>query len=54
MDGFYPTFPKRYKSKLNAKKNCYEIIDTKTNTVHRTNISTRKDAENQLVSLNFR
>ena len=51
---FYPNFPKRYKSQLNPQKNCYEIIDTKDNSVHRTGISTRKDAENQLVSLNFR
>jgi len=54
MSGFYPSFPKRYNVKFNGKKNCYEIIDTKTKKVFRSGISTRTDAVNQIVSLNFR
>jgi hypothetical protein len=53
MSGFFPVFPKRYISKLNTKKNCYEIIDTKNNSVFRSGISTSKDVTNQLKSLNF-
>ncbi len=52
--GFYPYKVRRYKSKLNAKLNCYEIIDTWSGTPVRSGISTRKDAENQLVGLNFK
>jgi len=59
--GFYPPTNKVFYAKLNPKKNCYEIFEKRYtestyqryDVLHRSNISTRKDAENQLVSLNF-
>ena len=54
MNGFYPKRIQRYKSKLNARKNCYEIVDTWSGKPVRSRISTRIDASNKCVSMNFK
>lgn len=54
--GFYPHINKVYKEELDPDDNynSYRIVDTRDSSVHRTGILTRRDAVNQLVSLNFR
>lgn len=52
MGGFYPRKIRVFVVKHNSKKNCQEIVDTRTGVVFRSDISTRKDAINQCVSLN--
>lgn len=57
LSGFYPKFKKKYFIKPNPKNGTYSIMYWGSKDilmVHRTGISTRRDAENQLKSLNFR
>ena len=63
MSGFYPRTKQVYKVRRNNEKECYEIVYCSEQKVgepcsnwmvHRSGITTRRDANNQCVALNSR
>ena len=57
LSGFYPPTKQVYNVRRNPHLGCYEIYrynKQDTLIIHRSGISTRKDANNQCVALNFR